>query len=111
MQIVPIHHWHAKNRIPWIPLHFVSGPWTSIVAALDEGRSNIADAGDTILVPILISNLLHGISTNLLGFMFRLVVCLLVVVLAYMLPFLLILYTYTRYVGTTLQFEKSKKNY
>jgi hypothetical protein len=30
--------------------------------------------------------------------MFRLVVCLLVVVLAYILPFLLILYTYTRYV-------------
>ena len=28
--------------IPWIPLHFVSGPWTSIVAALDGGRSNIA---------------------------------------------------------------------
>ena len=42
MQIVPIHHWHAKNRIPWIPLHCVSGPWTSIVAALDGGRSNIA---------------------------------------------------------------------
>ena len=42
MQIVPIHHWHAKNRIPRIPLHFVSGPWTSIVAALDGGRSNIA---------------------------------------------------------------------
>ena len=42
MQIAPIHHWHAKNRIPRIPLHFVSGPWTSIVAALDGGRSNIA---------------------------------------------------------------------
>ena len=42
MQIVPIHHWHAKNRIPWILLHCVSGPWTSIVAALDGGRSNIA---------------------------------------------------------------------
>ena len=42
MQIVPIHHWHAKNRIPRIPLHLVSGPWTSIVAALDGGRSNIA---------------------------------------------------------------------
>ena len=42
MQIVPIHHWHAKNRIPRIPLHFVSGPQTSIVAALDGGRSNIA---------------------------------------------------------------------
>ena len=42
MQIVPIHHWHAKNRIPRIPLHFVSGPWTSIVAALDKGQFNIA---------------------------------------------------------------------
>jgi hypothetical protein len=26
----------------WFLLHFVSGPWTSIVAALDGGRSNIA---------------------------------------------------------------------
>ena len=42
MQIVPIHHGHAKNRRPWIPLHVVSGPWTSLVAALDEGRSNMA---------------------------------------------------------------------
>ena len=43
MQIVPIHHHqHAKNRRPWIPLHVVSGPWTSIVAALDKGQCNIA---------------------------------------------------------------------
>jgi hypothetical protein len=40
MQIV--HHQHAKNRRPWIPLHVVSGPWTSIVAALDKGQFNIA---------------------------------------------------------------------
>ena len=40
MQIV--HHQHAKNRRPWIPLHVVSGPWTSIVAALDKGQCNIA---------------------------------------------------------------------
>ncbi len=26
MQIVFIHHQHAKNRRPWIPLHVVSGP-------------------------------------------------------------------------------------
>jgi hypothetical protein len=42
MQIVPIYHQHAKNRRPWILLHVVSGPWTSIVAALDKGQSNIA---------------------------------------------------------------------
>ncbi len=40
MQIV--HHQHVKNRRPWISLHVVSGPWTSIVAALDKGRSIIA---------------------------------------------------------------------
>ncbi len=40
MQIV--HHLHVKNRRPWISLHVVSGPWTSIVAALDKGWSNIA---------------------------------------------------------------------
>jgi hypothetical protein len=40
MQIV--HHQHVKNRRPWISLHVVSGPWTSIVAALDKGQSNIA---------------------------------------------------------------------
>ncbi len=42
MQIVPIHHQHAKNRRPWILLPVVSGPWTSFVAAIDKGRSNIA---------------------------------------------------------------------
>ncbi len=42
MQIVPIHHQHAKNRRPWILLPVVFGPWTSFVAALDKGRSNIA---------------------------------------------------------------------
>jgi hypothetical protein len=31
-----------KIEDPGSPLHVVSGPWTSIVAALDEGRSNIA---------------------------------------------------------------------
>ena len=40
MQIV--HHLPVKNRRPMISLHVVSGPWTSIVAALDKGRSNIA---------------------------------------------------------------------
>jgi hypothetical protein len=40
MQIV--HHQHAKNRRPWIPLHVVSGPWTSIVAVLNKGQFNIA---------------------------------------------------------------------
>ena len=42
MQIVPIHHQHAKNRRPWILLPVVSGPWTSFVAELDKGQSNIA---------------------------------------------------------------------
>ena len=42
VQIAPIHHQHTKNRRPWILLHVVSGPWTSIVAALDKGQCNIA---------------------------------------------------------------------
>ncbi len=42
VQIAPIHHQHAKNRRPWILLHVVSGPWTSIVAALDKGQCNKA---------------------------------------------------------------------
>ncbi len=42
VQIAPIHHQHAKNRRPWIILHVVSGPWTSIVAALDKGQCNKA---------------------------------------------------------------------
>ncbi len=42
MQIVPIHHQHAKNKRPWILLPVVSGPWTSFVAALDKGQFNIA---------------------------------------------------------------------
>ncbi len=42
VQIVPIYHQHAKNRKPWIILPVVSGPWTSIVAALDKGQCNIA---------------------------------------------------------------------
>ena len=40
MQIV--HHLPVKNRRPMISLHVVSGPWTSIVAALDKGRFNMA---------------------------------------------------------------------
>jgi len=40
MQIV--HHLPVKNRRPMISLHVVSGPWTSIVAALDKGRFIIA---------------------------------------------------------------------
>ena len=33
---------HDQSRGPWILLHVVSGPWTSIVAALDKGRFNMA---------------------------------------------------------------------
>ncbi len=52
VQMVSMHHQHAKNRRPWILLHVVSGPWTSFlavsslthsfVAALDKGQCNIA---------------------------------------------------------------------
>jgi hypothetical protein len=31
-----VHHLPVKNRRPMISLHVVSGPWTSIVAALDK---------------------------------------------------------------------------
>jgi hypothetical protein len=36
---------HDQSRGPWILLHVVSGPWTSIVAALDKGRFNMAVCG------------------------------------------------------------------
>jgi hypothetical protein len=37
-----MHLQHAKNRIPWILLPIVSGPWTSFVAALDKGQCSKA---------------------------------------------------------------------
>jgi hypothetical protein len=40
--MVPMHHQHGQGRRPWNLLHVVSGPWTSFVAALDKGQSNIA---------------------------------------------------------------------
>jgi hypothetical protein len=40
--LLPMLSLHDQSRGPWILLHVVSGPWTSIVAALDGGRSNIA---------------------------------------------------------------------
>ena len=36
---------HDQSGGPWILLHVVSGPWTSIVAALDKGRFNMAVCG------------------------------------------------------------------
>ncbi len=57
MQIVPIYHQHAKNRRPRILLHVVSGPWTSIVAALDKGQCNIAVctrySGSALIIRVL----------------------------------------------------------
>ena len=29
---------HDQGRGPWIPLHVVSGPWTSLVAVHDKGQ-------------------------------------------------------------------------
>ena len=33
---------HDQGKGPWILLHVVSGPWTSLVAVHDKGQSKIA---------------------------------------------------------------------
>ncbi len=36
---------HDQGRGPWILLHVVSGPWTSLVALHDKGQCKIAVCG------------------------------------------------------------------
>ena len=40
--LLPMLSLHDQGRGPWILLHVVSGPWTSLVAVHDKGQSKIA---------------------------------------------------------------------